>query len=147
MRLYLPQSKDEIWNIKHMKSFKLLCKISKLYLPQSKYEMWNIKYIKCFKLWYKIMRLYLPQGNPGGKAWVLFGGFKTQVSLFTNSLTSYRNATLRFQRLFEYKNLWLRPRSSCAGFKREGLESNYPGLCQRFTWLPLTLISRKNSQR
>ena len=26
------------------------------------------------------MRSSLPQGNPGGKAWVLFGGFKTQVS-------------------------------------------------------------------
>ena len=36
--------------------------------------------MKIFKSECKIMRLYLPQGNLGGKAWVLFGGFKTQVS-------------------------------------------------------------------
>ena len=34
-------------------------------------------------------------------------------------------------------------RSSCAGFKREGLETNYPGLCKRFVTFSFTQSWKK----
>ena len=46
----LNQTAKRFWQDK----YETLCKIMRLYLPQSKYEIWNIKHMKSFKLYVRL---------------------------------------------------------------------------------------------